>query len=289
MTEFRVIAIRLSISLIVPMVMGLVHFSDTIPPEKSFHELSGDPVSECEPRYNSFTHREKLTYQMYYNWNFVWVPAGEVVFEVNETSDHYEFKAEGKSLSSYDWFFKVHDIYESKVRKSDLKPVWSRRQVAEGNYRLYHEHWMDHEKGTARSIRGKTREAARESTVPIEDCFQDILSVIYFMRNSGIHEYKPGEQLPVKLFIDDSIYQVKVRYLGEERKKRIKGLGRMDVQRVIPDLVAGDVFKEGDKMNVWVSKDDNRLPLMIESPILVGSVKAVIKSYENLLTSLEID
>jgi len=289
MTNFHFTASKLGISLIVPLVMGLMHFSDSQAPVERNRDQTNDSVNECQPQYNSFAHREKVTYQMYYNWNFVWVPAGEVVFEVKESNDHYEFKAEGKSLSSYDWFFKVHDIYESRVRKSDLKPVWSRRQVAEGNYRLYHEHWMDHEKGTARSIRGKTRETARETTVPIEDCFQDILSVIYFMRNSGIHEYKPGEQLPVKLFIDDSIYQVKVRYMGKERKKNIKGLGRIDVQRVIPDLVAGEVFSDGDKMNVWVSKDDNRLPLMIESPILVGSVKAVIKSYENLLTPLEVD
>lgn len=243
----------------------------------------------CSADHRSFRHLERVTYKMYYNWNFVWVEAGDVTFTVRETDSTYYFKAEGKTKPSYDWMFKVHDVYESKVRKSDLKPVWSRRQVEEGNYRLYHEHWMDHQKGVARSIRGKTKETAKESIIPIEDCFQDVLSIIYFLRNSGIHRYDPGEELPVKLFIDDSIYQVKVRYMGKEKAKRIKGLGKVDVQRIIPDLVAGDVFTEGSKMNVWVSRDGNRLPLLVESPILVGSIKAVIDSYDHLLEPLEIE
>ena len=225
---------------------------------------------------------------MYYNWNFVWVEAGEVTFQVTETSDEYYFKAVGKTKSSYEWFFKVYDVYESRVRKSDLKPVWSRRQVEEGKYRLYHEHWMDHEKGEARSIRGRDKSSAKEKMVPIEDCFQDILSMMYFLRNSGIHQYDPGKHLPVNLFIDDSVYQVRVKYMGGEQDKKIKGLGKMDVQRIIPDLVAGNVFTEQAKMNVWVSQDENRIPLMIESPILVGSVKAILNDYEHLLVPLNV-
>lgn len=258
------------------------------PEKRNMEVLAGSAVTNCDANHQSFAHREKATYKMYYNWNFVWVPAGEVTFQVEESATHYYYKAEGKSYPSYDWFFKVHDIYESKVRKTDLKPVWSRRQVAEGNYRLYHEHWMNHEAGTAESLRGKTKETAKLKTVPIEDCFQDVLSVIYFLRNSGIHEYKKGEKLPVNLFIDDSVYQVRVKYMGKDGRKNIRGLGKLEVQRVIPELVAGDVFKEGDQMQVWVSNDNNRLPVLIESPIMVGSVKAVLIDYENLLEPLAV-
>jgi hypothetical protein len=35
-------------------------------------------------------------------------------------------------------------------------------------------------------------------------------------------------------------------------------------------------------MKVWVSKDQNRIPLLIESPIAVGSVKAVLMDYKGL-------
>jgi hypothetical protein len=35
-------------------------------------------------------------------------------------------------------------------------------------------------------------------------------------------------------------------------------------------------------MKIYVSDDQNRLPIMIESPVSVGSVKAVLQSYEGL-------
>jgi len=41
------------------------------------------------------------------------------------------------------------------------------------------------------------------------------------------------------------------------------------------------IFKEGDEMTVWVSDDKNRIPLLVETPILVGSIKAKVQSIKN--------
>ena len=47
-------------------------------------------------------------------------------------------------------------------------------------------------------------------------------------------------------------------------------------------LVEGTIFKAGDDMTVWVTDDKNKLPLYVETPILVGTIKAKLKSYEGL-------
>ena len=65
-------------------------------------------------------------------------------------------------------------------------------------------------------------------------------------------------------------------------KKKIKGLGVFEAYVFSPATIAGEVFKDGDEMKVWVSKDQNRIPLLIESPIAVGSVKAVLMDYKGL-------
>ncbi len=56
---------------------------------------------------------------------------------------------------------------------------------------------------------------------------------------------------------------------------------------MIPDLVTANVFKDGNRMNVWVTNDGNKLPLLIESPLSVGSAKAVLKSYSGLRYKFE--
>ena len=105
---------------------------------------------------------------------------------------------------------------------------------------------------------------------------------ICFLRNTDVDQYKVGDYIPTKVFFDKETFPINVTYDGIENGKKIKDLGKFNTLRVIPDLVAGEVFKKGDKMKIWVSNDENKLPLLIESPVSVGSIKAVLKSYEGL-------
>ena len=59
-------------------------------------------------------------------------------------------------------------------------------------------------------------------------------------------------------------------------------MGKYKTLKFQPDVIAGEVFKEDAKMSVWVSDDQNRIPLLIETPVSVGSVKMVIKEYWGL-------
>ena len=56
---------------------------------------------------------------------------------------------------------------------------------------------------------------------------------------------------------------------------------------VSPEVISGEVFEEGTEMNIYVSDDNNRVPLLIESPVSVGSVKAVLKNYSGLKYDLK--
>jgi hypothetical protein len=47
-------------------------------------------------------------------------------------------------------------------------------------------------------------------------------------------------------------------------------------------VIAGNVFTEDAKMSVWVSDDANKIPVLVESPVSVGSVKMTLKSYNGL-------
>jgi methylaspartate ammonia-lyase len=47
-------------------------------------------------------------------------------------------------------------------------------------------------------------------------------------------------------------------------------------------VIQGNVFPDNAEVNMWVTNDDNRVPLEIESPVSVGSVKAILKDYSGL-------
>ncbi|HMT11192.1 MAG TPA: DUF3108 domain-containing protein, partial [Ignavibacteria bacterium] len=101
-------------------------------------------------------------------------------------------------------------------------------------------------------------------------------------RNIDVSKYDPGEMIPTKILFDETIYPIKVRYDGKFDNFSVKNLGTFNTIKVIPDLVTGNVFKEGNLMKIWVTNDSNKLPVLIESPLAVGSAKAVLKSYKGL-------
>jgi hypothetical protein len=58
--------------------------------------------------------------------------------------------------------------------------------------------------------------------------------------------------------------------------------GKFRAIKFKPLLVKGTLFEGGEKMTVYVSDDQNKVPLRIESPLIVGSVKVDLMSYQNL-------
>jgi len=241
-----------------------------------------DIVNDCIIKNTAIQGGEKIVYKAYYNWQFVWVPAGEATFQIKENKDTYEVTVIGKTYKGYDAFFRVRDYFHSVIDKNTMYPRSFVRIVEEGNYRKFDSLTFNQNQLTAISYNGKTRLSAKRKYITIHQCTHDLLSVLYFMRNINISKHKVGDMIPTKILFDETIYPIKVKYDGEFNNFEIKDLGIFNTIKVVPDLVTGNVFKDGNRMSVWVSNDGNKLPLLIESPLSVGSAKAVLKSYSGL-------
>lgn len=238
--------------------------------------------TSCAMENTTFVDGEQITYKLYYNWNFVWISAGEVTFNVKDIESQYYVSAYGRTYSSYDWMFKVRDKYESYIDKASLLPVLSVRDVHEGNYQLYDKVNFNQELNFAVSERGKTAKHTKKTQFDVPACTHDVLSIVYYIRNLDFDNMNVGTKVPTRIFMDNETWPLGVEYKGKKKKKNIKGLGKFNCIQLSPEVIAGDVFKEDTEMNIWVSDDKNKIPLLIESPISVGSVKAVLKSYKGL-------
>jgi len=72
-----------------------------------------------------------------------------------------------------------------------------------------------------------------------------------------------------------------VRYLGKEilkthDKRKFKTI------KFSALLIEGTIFNGGEDLTVWVTDDLNRIPVLVEAKILIGSVKATVLDMENL-------
>ena len=234
-----------------------------------------DGIEGCKITNTSFKVGESITYKIMYNWNALWLSAGEVNFKVEQATFNnrscYHVTGFGETYKSYDWFFKVRDTYESYIDQETMQPLKFIRDVNEGGYTIYNNVTFKHSEGKAISTNG---------TYSIPYCMQDVLSAIYYARNIDFSKYKPNDTIPVSIFLDDKVWPLYIRYLGKE--KATTKLGTFNCIKFKPLLIEGTLFSGGEKMTVWVTDDKNKVPVRVESPIVVGSIKADMIKYENL-------
>ena len=238
----------------------------------------------CELDNFAYQSGERIVYKLYYNLNFIWIAAGEVEFKVEDKGSQFKLTALGTTYPSYEWFFKVRDHYESYIDKSTLLPTLSIRDVKEGNYTLYERVEYNQAAGTGLSYRGHSKEEAmaKPERFKSENCMHDVLSAIYFMRNLDYQHAAKEANFAITVFMDRKSYPLTVRFLGKHDEMKIKGLGHYSVYELAPEVIAGEVFKEDSNLRVWAATSASHVPLQIESPISVGSVKAVLKQHHNL-------
>ena len=229
----------------------------------------------CGIKNISFKEGEKLTFKVYYNMGFVWVGAGYATFTANleemNGKKAYHIVGDGKTLKSYDWFFKVRDKYETYIDTATMLPMKFIRNVDEGGYKIYNNVVFNTKTGQAVSTNGVYK---------IPACVQDVLSTIYYARNIDYNKYKPGDKIPFSMFLDDKVYNLFIRYVGKERITT--KYGTFNAIKIAPLLIEGTMFNGGEKMTVWVSDDNNHIPVRVDSPILVGSIKVDLVGYEKL-------
>jgi len=247
----------------------------------SWSSITSQENNICGLENTAFQSEEILVYKLYYNFSFIWVPAGEATFHVVETDSTYEATVKGRSYGSYDNVFKVRDEYHSVISKETMMPMSFYRKVEEGNHLRYDSIVFDYNLDKIYSLNGRTKETATKDTFPLLECSYDLVSIMYTLRNIEIGKYNPGDVIKTNLFFDKENIPISIDYLMQEKKK-VRNLGKYETIKIQPKVIIGNVFKEGDVMHVWVSKDKNKIPLVIESPIMIGSVKAVLLSHDKL-------
>lgn len=225
---------------------------------------------------------EKVTFTVFYSVAGIYVDAGNAVFsstlEKLNNRPVYHITGDGKTNPRYDWIYKVRDKYETFIDTATLQPIKFIRNVSEGGYKKYENITFNRQANTA---------VTNDGLFKVPNCVQDVLSAVYYARNIDFAKYKTGDKINFAMFLDNEVFNMYIRYLGKETIKT--KYGKFKAIKFKPLLIKGTIFEGGEKMTVWVSDDANHVPLRIESPITVGTVKIDMMDYSNLrfpLTSL---
>jgi hypothetical protein len=230
----------------------------------------------CSQTNTSFNTGEKITYTIFYNVIGLYVNAGDAQFTVMPTKwegePAYTFTATGNSNRRYDWIFKVRDKYESIVDAKTLLPYYFSRSINEGSFHQNQNLTFNQKANEVVTQKGESFKAA--------DCTFDVISVIYAARNLDFKNLQVNEKVYLNFFLDNELFPSYFKYLGKEIIQT--KFGKFKAIKIAPLLVKGSMFEGGEHMTIWVTDDENHIPIRIETPIIVGTIKVDMNRYEGL-------
>jgi hypothetical protein len=216
------------------------------------------------------------------------INAGYATLEVKEAIKNnkkvYHAVGKGYTTGMSRFFFKVDDLYESYFDKETGNPYQFVRKIDEGGYTKNQEGFFNQ---SSNKIVVKDYKNKSEKTFLFPDNAQDILSTFYYLRNyPTIDRLKVGEAVAIDMFFDDEITKFKLKYLGNEDIDT--KFGRVPTMIFRPLVQSGRVFKEEESLTVWISDDDNKLPIRIKASLAVGSIKADLDAFKGLKYSFKV-
>jgi len=228
-----------------------------------------------------FVEGESLTYVVKYKWGAINTDVGEAVTSLSLSDGMFHSVIAGRTYKFYDIIFKVREHFESKFYADTLRPHYFFRDTHEGKYHIRNTFHFHKDTNLIQATIQKYERTPVDTLLVGSGDTYDIPSLFYKIRSIDFDSIPLGEKQPISFAIDDDAYNFHYVFVGKEEKK-IKGLGTFNTLKFHVRLVAGSVFTGKDEMTIWVTDDENKVPLLFESPIIVGKVQGRLTEYSNL-------
>ncbi|MCF8713854.1 DUF3108 domain-containing protein [Joostella atrarenae] len=191
----------------------------------------------------------------------------------------YHVTGIGKTTGLASLFFEVNDDYQSYFDKTTGQPYKFIRKIDEGGHTKDLEINFDYK---AKKATLKDHKHDTEEYFDIDKGVQDLISGFYFLRDRVDRTTVAAgdEFVSDMLFDDDGIFKFKLKYLGREVLNT--KFGKVKCLKFRPYVQSGRIFKEEESLTLWVSDDENKIPIRIKADILVGSIKADLEEFKGL-------
>ncbi len=221
----------------------------------------------------AFKGGETLKYKVRYGL----VKGGEASMTINSVpvGDTYllHIKAIAKTTGVVGAMFTIYDIYESYLDIYSGYPVKSIRNIRESKYTSYNEVLFFREQGYLRSLKSGDHKAPQNVL--------DVLSAFYYARRHLFsNKLKKNEIIDLYTFFDDEFFPIKVRFKNIERVRT--KFGKVTCLRFIPLLGDKSPFKKEEQFQVWITADDNYIPVKIRVKLPIGSLKCDIIDFNGI-------
>lgn len=237
-----------------------------------------------DPKNSAFTFGEELQFEVSYGW----LDLAEAKLQVSRrpilehSRPHFKIDAFGKTKGAATIFGKVNDNWGTHLDTGSLLPSLSYRILEEGKYRKNEKVHFDQANRKARmELYDKDNRTLRVTKeYPLPGNVQDLVSGFYYLRTMDLTNLKKGQAILITGFFDKEIYNLKLIFEGTEQIQT--SLGLIDTYVFSPLIPQNKLFRGDYPVKVWVTRDQNKIPVRIKANLFIGSLNIDISSAKGL-------
>ena len=197
------------------------------------------------------------------------IHAGSAWLEVPEVEDWrghraWRLVARAQSNWTFDRVYRVRNRIESLWDRDSLFSWRYFEDRHEGHYTANDTMFYEPDSMKMRYKNGQS--------FPVPGPVQDALSSFYLTRTQAL---PIGGRIGFDYHASRKTAPMEVRVLGREDVN--VPAGKFHCVVVEPLLHAGGIFKNKGRLLIWLTDDDRRIPVLMKSKVMIGSVKVVLQ------------
>lgn len=236
---------------------------------------------------------ERLDYRVAYKASLI--PNTEMATVTVQTSldtlkgkPVYRVMGLGKIMPEYRWFFYLEDRYDIFVDTQTMKTARFESNIREGDYTFRSHYNYDWDSLKVHTWAQSRQRTPRTKTMKLTPNSMDPVSLYFNLRSIDASTLKQGKTYNLEMVLEDTVKVLKYRLLGREIC-RVPQKGKFRTIKLACTLGTseGFSFTDGSEFFIWITDDKNKFPVLLESPIKIGSIRAYISDFKGLKYPLD--
>lgn len=241
--------------------------------------------AQCTAENTAFCPGEDLSYDLFFNWKFIWVSAGSATMNIKHTKwegkPAYKAHLITRTSDRLDRFFMMRDTLQSIVTE-DMSPCYYKKAANEGGRYYVDEVWYSYPEGkTHLSQRFQNRDGVvTEKAYDASKCIYDMMSMMLRARSFQVEGMRSGDKLHLPMADGQKVEDITLIYRGRE-DFRMKSNGVV-YRCLVFSFVEYPEGKEKEVVTFYISDDKNHIPVRLDLFLRFGVAKAYLSKSKGL-------
>lgn len=240
--------------------------------------------AQCAFHNDAFKSGEFLTYNLYYNWQFVWVKAGNASMSTVQSryNGHPAYRASltTRGNNRVDQMFVLRDTllcYSSL----DMEPLYFRKGAREGKRYGVDEVFYSYHDGKVKLRQHQLTSSGEHlwAHCTVSHCVYDMLNIFLRARSFNPEGWKSGHEIDFPIADGKNISPARLRYSGKVKIKADNGVKYRCLKLSYLEKEDGKYKRIVD---FYVSDDKNHIPVRLDMFLKFGAAKAFLVSMKGL-------